>query len=101
MYRFKAAPPNLNLGPEEKRVYGQLFRLADTEGVGVVTGDVAVKFFEKTKLDSSVLGEVGGSLLVVDPQLPANDAIRRYGKSQTMKTEGSLLQQVSALFCVS
>ncbi|GAB0144009.1 hypothetical protein EsHS_00004506 [Epichloe bromicola] len=53
-----AAPPNLNLGPEEKRVYGQLFRQADTEGVGVVTGDVAVKFFEKTKLDSRVLGEI-------------------------------------------
>lgn len=54
-----AAPPNLNLSPEEKRVYGQLFRQADTESVGVVTGDVAVKFFDKTRLDSRVLGEVG------------------------------------------
>ncbi|KAG5980901.1 hypothetical protein E4U55_003522 [Claviceps digitariae] len=53
-----AAPPNLNLNPEEKRVYGQLFRQADTEGVGVVTGDVAVKFFEKTRLDSRILGEI-------------------------------------------
>lgn len=52
------AAPNLNLGPEEKRVYGQLFRHADSEGVGVVTGEVAVKFFEKTRLDSRVLGEV-------------------------------------------
>ncbi|KAG6001559.1 hypothetical protein E4U54_001044, partial [Claviceps lovelessii] len=52
------APPNLNLSPEEKRVYGQLFRQADTEGVGVVTGDVAVKFFEKTRLDSRILGEI-------------------------------------------
>ena len=51
--------PNLNLTAEEKRVYGQLFRQADTENVGVVTGEVAVKFFEKTRLDSRVLGEVG------------------------------------------
>lgn len=50
--------PNLNLTPEEKRIYGLLFRQADTDNVGVVTGDVAVKFFEKTRLDSSVLGEV-------------------------------------------
>ena len=50
--------PNLNLSPEEKRVYGQLFRQADTDSVGVVTGEIAVKFFEKTRLDSRVLGEV-------------------------------------------
>ncbi|KAK3370854.1 hypothetical protein B0T24DRAFT_627197 [Lasiosphaeria ovina] len=50
--------PNLNLTPEEKRVYGQLFRQADTDGVGVVTGEIAVKFFEKTRLDSRVLGEI-------------------------------------------
>ena len=54
--------PNLNLSAEEKRVYGQLFRQADTDGVGVVTGDVAVKFFEKTRLDSRVLGEVSAML---------------------------------------
>lgn len=53
--------PNLNLTPEEKRVYGQLFRQADTESVGVVTGEVAVKFFEKTRLDSSILGEVSAN----------------------------------------
>ncbi|KAK5997168.1 putative calcium-binding protein [Cladobotryum mycophilum] len=50
--------PNLNLSPEEKRIYGQLFRQADGEGVGVVTGEVAVKFFEKTRLDSRILGEI-------------------------------------------
>ncbi|KAK8087271.1 hypothetical protein PG994_002245 [Apiospora phragmitis] len=54
----EAAVPNLNLTPEEKRIYGQLFRQADTESVGVVTGEVAVKFFEKTRLDSSILGEI-------------------------------------------
>ncbi|OAA80331.1 EF hand domain protein [Akanthomyces lecanii RCEF 1005] len=53
-----AAQPNLNLTPDEKRVYGQLFRQADTDGVGVVTGDVAVTFFDKTRLDSRVLGEI-------------------------------------------
>lgn len=50
--------PNLNLNPDEKRVYGQLFRQADTDSVGVVTGEIAVKFFEKTGLDSRILGEV-------------------------------------------
>jgi epidermal growth factor receptor substrate 15 len=52
------AAPSLNLTPEEKRVFGQLFRQADTEGIGVVTGEVAVKFFEKTRLEPRVLGEV-------------------------------------------
>ncbi|KAF7551073.1 hypothetical protein G7Z17_g5296 [Cylindrodendrum hubeiense] len=52
------AAPNLNLSPEEKRAYGQLFRQADTDNVGVVTGEVAVKFFDKTRLNSHVLGEL-------------------------------------------
>ncbi|KAF4636524.1 hypothetical protein G7Y89_g1553 [Cudoniella acicularis] len=50
--------PSLNLTPEEKRVFGQLFRQADTEGIGVVTGEVAVKFFEKTRLEPRILGEI-------------------------------------------
>ncbi|WYZ37396.1 hypothetical protein EsH8_II_000902 [Colletotrichum jinshuiense] len=53
-----AAAPNLNLTPEEKRLYGQLFRQADSDSVGVVTGETAVKFFDKTRLDSRVLGEI-------------------------------------------
>lgn len=52
------ATPSLNLTPEEKRVFGQLFRQADTNEVGVVTGEVAVKFFEKTRLEPRVLGEI-------------------------------------------
>lgn len=48
----------MNLTPEEKRVFGQLFRQADTDGLGVVTGEVAVKFFEKTRLEPRILGEV-------------------------------------------
>ncbi|KUJ08626.1 uncharacterized protein LY89DRAFT_599682, partial [Mollisia scopiformis] len=50
--------PNLNLTPEEKRLFGQLFRQADSDSVGVVTGEVAVKFFEKTRLEPRVLGEI-------------------------------------------
>ncbi|KAI6783375.1 putative calcium-binding protein [Emericellopsis cladophorae] len=49
---------HLNLTPDEKRLYGQLFRQADTGNAGVVTGEVAVKFFEKTRLDSRILGEI-------------------------------------------
>jgi hypothetical protein len=50
--------PNLNLTSEEKRVYGQLFKAADPDGFEVVSGDVAVKFFEKTRLPPDVLGQV-------------------------------------------
>lgn len=50
--------PNLNLTPDEKRVFGQLFAAADTDNIGVVTGEVAVKFFERTKLAPTTLGEV-------------------------------------------
>ena len=56
--RCRAGSPNLNLTPDEKQVYGQLFKQADSDNVGVVTGEIAVKFFEKTRLDSRVLGEV-------------------------------------------
>ncbi|OAA55805.1 ef hand domain containing protein [Niveomyces insectorum RCEF 264] len=52
------AAPNLNLTPSERQAYGQLFRQADTESVGIVMGEVAVKFFEKTRLDSRTLGEI-------------------------------------------
>lgn len=53
-----AEHPNLELSPEERRYFGQLFSAADTDKIGVVTGEVAVKFFEKTKLPPSTLGEV-------------------------------------------
>ncbi|KAM0426990.1 hypothetical protein ACHAPT_007888 [Fusarium lateritium] len=52
------AAPNLNLSSEEKRTYGQLFRQADSDSVGVVVGEIAVKFFHKTGLDSRILGEI-------------------------------------------
>lgn len=50
--------PSLNLTAEEKRVYGQLMKDADPDGFGAVSGDIAVKFFERTKLAPDVLGQV-------------------------------------------
>jgi hypothetical protein len=49
---------NLNLTPEEKRVFFQLFQAADKTKLGVVTGEIAVPFFEKTKLSPETLGVV-------------------------------------------
>ncbi|KAL4915771.1 hypothetical protein BDW62DRAFT_187907 [Aspergillus aurantiobrunneus] len=51
-----ARQPNLNLTPEEKRVFYQLFQAADTTNLGVITGEIAVPFFEKTKLAPETLG---------------------------------------------
>ncbi|KAK2790229.1 hypothetical protein FQN52_005726 [Onygenales sp. PD_12] len=48
--------PNLNLTPQEKRVFYQLFRAADKENLGVVTGEVALSFFDKTNLPPDKLG---------------------------------------------
>ncbi|KAF2640874.1 hypothetical protein P280DRAFT_490263 [Massarina eburnea CBS 473.64] len=50
--------PILNLSPDEKRAFQYLFQQADTEKLGVITGEVAVKFFERTKLAPAVLGEI-------------------------------------------
>lgn len=55
--------PNLNLTPEEKRVFYQLFQAADTTNLGVITGEVAVPFFEKTKLPAETLGLVCSDFL--------------------------------------
>jgi epidermal growth factor receptor substrate 15 len=50
--------PILNLTPDEKRAFQYLFQQADTENLGVVTGEVAVKFFERTGLAPAILGEI-------------------------------------------
>ncbi|MCJ1474984.1 hypothetical protein MMC13_003644 [Lambiella insularis] len=51
--------PNLHLSPEERRLFGQVFSAADADNLGVVTGDVALRFFpERTKLPSEILGEI-------------------------------------------
>jgi len=75
----------LNLTPEEKRVFGQLFRQADTEGINVVTGEVAVKFFEKTRLEPRVLGEVD----IYSPfrRRTGLTYVYRYGKSRIRRIE--------------
>lgn len=75
---YKAAGPthpNLNLTSEEKRVFYQLFQAADTTNLGVVTGEVAVPFFEKTKLPPDTLG------LVRRVQLPVAYGISTHIKS--------------------
>lgn len=53
---FATAP--VRLTPDEKRVYGQLFRIADSGQLGVITGATAVEFFKKSGLGPSVLAEV-------------------------------------------
>lgn len=51
--------PNLNLSPDERRLFARVFSAADTESLGVVTGDVALRFFpDRTKLPPETLGEV-------------------------------------------
>lgn len=48
----------MSLSPEEKRYYGQLYKIADSERLGVITGEVAVKFFEKSGLPAATLGQI-------------------------------------------
>lgn len=50
--------PDLHLTDEERRVYGQLLKEADPDGFGAVSGDVAIGFFERTRLPPDVLGQV-------------------------------------------
>jgi epidermal growth factor receptor substrate 15 len=52
------AHPNLNLNPQERQLYGQLFKQCDAEEGGIVTGEAAVKLFQRTRLSEQVLGEV-------------------------------------------
>ncbi|KAI6898746.1 hypothetical protein KC318_g4528, partial [Hortaea werneckii] len=42
--------PLLNLTPEEKRAFSYLFAQADTDNLGVLTGERAVSFFERTHI---------------------------------------------------
>lgn len=58
-------PTSLDLSPEERRLFGQLFAAADTDKIGVVTGEVAVEFFKKTRLSPDILGEVSCEALGV------------------------------------
>lgn len=84
--------PNLNLTPEEKRVFYQLFQAADTTNLGVITGEVAVPFFEKTKLAPETLGLVSCLAWIVSSGACLADwspTMCRYGRSQIRRTGGS------------
>ena len=84
--------PELNLSPEERRLFGQVLSAADTEGLGVVTGDVALNFFPgKTRLQSEVLGEVRGSDHHTAKACRELMELHynRYGRSQTQRTRAS------------
>ncbi|KAF2165043.1 hypothetical protein M409DRAFT_67354 [Zasmidium cellare ATCC 36951] len=48
----------LNLSPDEKRAFSFLFNQADKDQLGVVTGENAVSFFERTHVSPNVLGEI-------------------------------------------
>ncbi|TID20223.1 hypothetical protein E6O75_ATG07683 [Venturia nashicola] len=52
----KSAIPNLTR--EEERLFDILFKQADTKGDGIVTGEVAITLFFKTKLSENILGEI-------------------------------------------
>ncbi|KAK9245613.1 hypothetical protein V1506DRAFT_537832 [Lipomyces tetrasporus] len=51
-------PPRLTLTPEERTIYGQLFKSLDSESLGVVTGEVARTLFERSGLSPLVLGRI-------------------------------------------
>ncbi|KAK6437442.1 hypothetical protein LTR95_006358 [Oleoguttula sp. CCFEE 5521] len=51
-------PAILNLSPDEKRAFGYLFNQADSDQLGVVTGERAVSFFQRTSVSPTVLGEI-------------------------------------------
>lgn len=48
----------LNLTPQEKTAFSFLFNQADKDSLGVVTGENAVTFFERTHVSPNVLGEI-------------------------------------------
>ncbi|KAK4550804.1 hypothetical protein LTR36_000384 [Oleoguttula mirabilis] len=56
--QIKPYLPILNLSEQEKRAFGYLFNQADSDQLGVVTGERAVAFFERTKVSPNVLGEI-------------------------------------------
>ena len=55
---MRADQPILQLSPQEKAAFSYLFNLADTDSLGVITGERAVSFFEKTHVPAPALGEI-------------------------------------------
>ena len=94
------ASPNLQLSPEERRYFGQLFTTADADKIGVVTGEIAVKFFEKTRLPQTSLGEVESASKVKEGQALTR-RIHRYGKLPIQRTGAYSRPPVSASSCGS
>jgi hypothetical protein len=83
----KGALPKLNLTDEERRIFNLLFKQADTKNDGIVTGEVAVTLFPRTKIPENTLGEVWHTRtpLDLDLELTAD----RYGQWQTSRTVAS------------
>lgn len=52
--------PELNLTPDEKRYYGQLFKQASDSETGIVSGDVAYNLFLRSNLSHDELGQIWG-----------------------------------------
>ncbi|KAJ9522271.1 hypothetical protein QJQ45_008099 [Haematococcus lacustris] len=48
-------------GPDQQQLFTQWFRIADQDGDGVVGGAEAVRFFQRSALDQSTLGQVTGA----------------------------------------
>ncbi|ANB15411.1 Ede1p [Sugiyamaella lignohabitans] len=55
---FTGQRKRINLSPDEKKLYAQLFKQCDPEGLGIVTGDVARTLLERSGLSSDLLGEI-------------------------------------------
>jgi len=95
----------VRLTPEEKRLYGSLFRTADSQQVGVITGAAAVEFFKKSRLSPALLAEV--KILDPDPtplgairtQYFADMDDRRYRKSGVFDTEDMVYRPASHCPC--
>ncbi|KAF2667098.1 hypothetical protein BT63DRAFT_442100 [Microthyrium microscopicum] len=47
-----------NYTPDERQLFGRLFRECDTEGSGIVTGEAAVRMFQRSRLNEQVLSEI-------------------------------------------
>lgn len=73
-------------------MFYQLFQAADTTNLGVITGEVAVPFFEKTKLAPETLGLVSCFPWNVSSRACLADwplTMCRYGRLRIRRTGGS------------
>lgn len=60
---FQPGFPPLNLTPDEKRIFRDLFQQADKDRIGVFTGQQAKDFFKETYLDEELLGSVSQNVI--------------------------------------